>query len=104
MTGLCPGPEAPILREHLQNFVFMITLLLLLLLLLLSPLSARRLINTALLITRRGFFRRIFSDDCENMPLSIYPPTILWPLFIHPLCRAGMHGLASHPLSVFHAD
>ena len=35
MTGLRRAPEAPILREHLQNFVFMITLLLLLLLLLL---------------------------------------------------------------------
>ena len=34
MTGLGRGPEPPILRGHLQNFVFMITLLLLLLLLL----------------------------------------------------------------------
>ena len=32
MTGLSPGPEAPILRGYLQNFVFMITL----------PLFARR--------------------------------------------------------------
>ena len=25
MTGLARAPESPILREHLQNFVFMIT-------------------------------------------------------------------------------
>ena len=43
MTGLSPGPAAPILRGYLQNFVFMIT----------SPLSARRLINTKSSTRRR---------------------------------------------------
>ena len=50
MTGLGPGPAPPILRGHPQNFVFMITQPTNLLTNLPTylPLSARRLINTAL--------------------------------------------------------
>ena len=88
MTGLGPGPASPILRGHLQNFVFMITLLLLLLLLL-SLLFARRLINTMsgtrrFPIVIRLFVASLFACLIDWLLLSIFaclPACVLACLF-----------------------
>ena len=61
MTGLGPGPEPPILRGHLQNFVFRITLPTY------SPLSARRLINTAPYNARSIYSRKDLSLPLDSL-------------------------------------
>ena len=62
MTGLRRAPGAPILREHLQNFVFMITL----------PLFARRPHKYGRADHEPWFSRRIFGALRENAALSLH--------------------------------